>query len=126
MHHKVYFLTMLLAAIIGWLTWVIIILNINPFNASKLEILLFYITLLFALLGTIFLFGWFMRSRFIKRFRLEDHLGTIWRQSVLITFLVLILLFFQSAGALLWWVAILPILAFIMLEIFFVTYERKI
>lgn len=124
MQSRAYLVTMASSAALGWVTWVLVIFYINPFTATRFEKFLFYLTLFFAFLGTFFLIGWFLRARLLKRFRLSEHLGAIWRQSALLTLLLLILLFFASEEALRWWVAVLPFLAFFLLELFFVTYER--
>lgn len=113
------------ASLIGWATFFLVIINVNPFEAGWEEFLFFYVSLAIALVGTFFLLGWGLRKRLGHRFRLHNSASVMWRQTLLITSLIILLLLLQSVRLLSWWNILLLVSAVGILEYFFIIYSKE-
>jgi len=118
-------LSMLVATIICWFIWAMILTQVDPTDSGSIGFALFYISLFFSLLGSFFLvsFGW--RKVFTK-FAMDYKLvGTSFRQSVFFAILVIGILSLQSQGLLTWWNIILIIFALTIVEGFFLSMKKQ-
>lgn len=86
--------------------------------------LLFYGSLLLALVGTFSLLGFFLRVWFTKEEVIFRHLGISTRQSIWFALLLVGSLLLLGAGYLRWWSEILLIVFLVLLEFFFLS--RKV
>jgi len=87
--------------------WGAVLVLLNPFESGFLALLLFYLTLGLALVGTFSLFGYLFRA-FIKKDEMAyKHISIASRQSILFTLIVIAALILQSIRALAWWNVIL-------------------
>jgi len=119
-------ITVLLATIICWLAWGLVIFQVDPTASGFFGFLLFYLALFFALLGTLFLLTFFFR-RIFNKLDLEYRIvAASFRQSFFFALVPVIILFLQSRSLLTWWNIILLIIALSALEFFFLTYKRQI
>jgi hypothetical protein len=125
MREKGYFTLFIAAAAIGWVTFGLILLNVDPFTAVWYEFLFFYFSLTLALIATFFIIGWTIRSWIIKRYRLHEGFGVMWRQSLFLTLLVVTLLLLQSVRVLAWWNMLIFVIALILFEVFFILNSKK-
>lgn len=119
-------LTVLFATLVLWLTWVMVLFQLDPTASGFLGLSLFYASLFFSLLGTFFLatFGW---RKIFNKFSLEFRLvGVSFRQSFFFALLVVSLLFLASHGLLTWWNIIILVAAVTLLEFFFLSYKRSL
>jgi hypothetical protein len=64
---KQYLVVMILATIMCWISWGMVIVNIDPFTTGSLGFIFFYISLFLSLLGTISIGSFFMYNHFSKR-----------------------------------------------------------
>lgn len=48
-----YLTIMILATLMCWVSWVVVLLNIDPFAGSSIGFLFFYVSLFFSLVGTV-------------------------------------------------------------------------
>ncbi|NCN07404.1 hypothetical protein GW933_01785 [Candidatus Falkowbacteria bacterium] len=114
------------ATILFWVIWISIVSQINPFETDFFGFLLFYLTLLFSLLGTFFLASFAFRKAFNK-FSLEYSIvGTSFRQSFFFALLVDSILILQGAKMLNILNTILLVAAVVVLEFFFLSYKKRI
>jgi hypothetical protein len=122
---KRYLITMSLMTLVCWLAWVVVLFKIDPNQAGAIGLTLFYVSLLFALVGTFSLFGFFIRVWFSKEEIIYRHLGISTRQSIWFALLVVVTLLLKKADFLRWWSA-LPLIVFLMLMEFFFLSRRTI
>jgi len=116
----------LAATIICWIIWWLVIFQIDPTNSGIFGFILFYLSLFFALLGTLFLITFSFRRAFNKMDMEYKIVGASFRQSFVFALVPVIVLFLQGHGLLTWWNIILLIIALGALEFFFLSYKRQI
>jgi len=112
--------------LISWGAFVLVILNIDPFNSGFVGLFSFYIMLFLSLMGTFALFGFFVRAIFVKRSVLFRHIGVSLRQSVLFSSLIVISLMLQANNLFTWWNAVLLIMGLGLLEFFLLGRENPV
>ena len=125
MREKGYFLLLLIASVFGWASVILILLRVDPFNSDTATFALFYVSVGFALYGTFFLLGWFLRKLLIRRMSLDYYIEILFRQTLLAAVLVIVLLLLQSVRLLSWWNSLLVALAFLFLEYFLISYSKQ-
>ncbi len=114
------------ATLLFWMIWVLIVSQINPYETDFFGFLLFYLTLLFSLLGTFFLASFAFRKAFNK-FSMEYNIvGTSFRQSFFFALLVICLLMLQGVKMLNLLNTLLLIAVIVVLEFFFLSYKKRI
>lgn len=114
------------ATILFWIIWISIVSQINPYETDFFGFALFYLTLLFSLLGTFFLASFAFRKAFNK-FSLEYSIvGTSFRQSFFFALLVDSLLILQGVRMLNILNTLLLIAAIVVLEFFLLSYKKRI
>lgn len=108
MTFRYYIGVMLATTSLCWALLFYILFKVDPVDTNVLGFLFFYLSLFLAHLGTFSLVGLFLRIRYNKSelpvFRL---VSVSYRQSVLMSTLIVGLLFLQSRGLLTWWNALL-------------------
>lgn len=112
---------MSLMTLVCWLAWVVVLFQIDPEQAGGIGLILFYVSLLFALIGTFSLFGFFMRVWFSKEQIVYRHLGISTRQSIWFAVLMVAALLLKKADFLRWWSAGLLIIFLLILEFFYLS-----
>jgi len=95
---RTYLAMMIIATLMTWLGFGIIILNINPETTNWLGIALFYITLLIALTGTASIIGFIIRFLFLKHELIARSVFVAFRQGFLMALLLSSILFLFSRG----------------------------
>ena len=97
-----YLTIMLMSAVLCWVAFAMVIINIDPFQDVGVGFAFFYASLFFSLLGTFSLFSFWARC-FSQRSRSIFHLvRASFRDSFIISAGVLIFLFLASRGFLNW------------------------
>lgn len=112
---------MTIVTLICWIGWITVIFYIDPVATSFIGLLLFYVSLFFALIGTFSLLGFFFRVWFSKTDVLFQHIGIAIRQSLFFSLLLVGSLILQGMRTLTWWNAALFIISLSILELFFLT-----
>lgn len=113
------------ATLLFWMIWVLIVSQINPYETDFFGFLLFYLTLLFSLLGTFFLASFAFRKAFNK-FSMEYNIvGTSFRQSFFFALLVISLLILQGVKMLNLLNSLLLVAVIVVLEFFFLSYKKR-
>lgn len=115
-----YLLIMILATLLCWMAWFLVLFNISPFEATALSFLTFYASLFLALTGTFTVVGFLLRVWLFKedepRFR---EVQKTFRHGLLFGLLLIAAILLQSQRLLYWWNLTLLIMALAILELFF-------
>lgn len=114
---KQYLILMTIGTIICWLTWLLLIFSVSPADAGLTGLLFFYFSLGLAILGTFSVLGFIIKRSVIKNddavFR---HVKKTFRQGMLVSLYLIILLVLQSQNLLSWWNALILVMIFIIIE----------
>ncbi|TAK03713.1 hypothetical protein EPO34_00940 [Patescibacteria group bacterium] len=119
-----YLAVMALASVAAWLSWIIVLVAIDPSQAGTLGFVFFYLTLAAALIGSIATLGaavrvWARREELAAR-----HVSKSLRHGLFVTALVMLSLLLLPKGFLTWWTATLLIIFFSLLELAFVSAQK--
>ncbi len=112
------------ATLFCWAAWAMVVHFINPQEAGSIGFLIFYLSLLFALIGTFSLFEFFLRVWFSHEQVIFRHLGVSFRQAILFALLLVIALILQGERFLTWWNMLLLVLFLSMLEYIFLSRSK--
>jgi len=119
-----YLFAILLASIVGWTGWFTVLYRVNPFGKS-ISLVLFYISLFFALAGTFTLIGFYIRVFISKNEIYFENINVSLRQGILLSICTIAALVFQSFRVLTWLTGILLVSILILFEIYLITEERR-
>ncbi len=119
-----YSIIMILATIISWGLWAMIVALVDPEVTSWIGFSLFYFSLFLSLLGTSALLGFFVRI-LIKQELVFRLLKDAFRQSFLFSFLILASLLLLSRNLFSWLNVSFLIISLSILEFFLLSYEQK-
>jgi hypothetical protein len=101
MNLRQYLATMIFSTVLCWAAWIFVIINVDPFQTGAIGFVFFYISLFFALIGTIsiMVFGVYrlFGSREIPLFR---HVRMSFRTGCILSVLALAGLYLQSLSVL--------------------------
>lgn len=103
-----YLVTMILATLMCWVAWGFVIVNVDPFTASKLSFLFFYASFFLGLLGTVSVLAFFV-YRLIDRGSLPlfRYVQLSFRQALVISLFATIMLYMQGKAWLSLWTGLL-------------------
>lgn len=117
-----YILGILLATLLSWGAWIVVINRLSPYSQDKnLAFLMFFASLFFAVSGTLTLLGYFLRIYLHRNEVFFSHIGTSLRQGVLLSIFMCICLVFQMYRVFTWWNAGLLLLSLGLIEVFFLS-----
>ncbi len=114
-----YLLGMVISAVLCFISWILIIVYINPETAGITGVLLFFFMLFFLLTGFFTLAGFYARKKISKDAVKFNYAGTAFRQGVFFSLIFVGMLALQKLGMLFWWSAILFVLGIGLLELYF-------
>jgi len=122
-----YLSIMVISSILCWTAWVIVIMNIDPFQSDWFGFAFFYMTLFFSLLGAIsilsFLVYCFLFRNELSMFR---YVKKSFRDSFIISIVLLILLFLEGNQLLNKWnLGILVLFLIFIFSFWFSTKRRE-
>ncbi len=101
MNLRQYLATMIFSTILCWAAWIFVIINIDPFETGTIGFVFFYISLLFALIGTISLVVFGIYRLFGgQEMPLFRHVRMSFRTAVVLSVLALVGLYLQSLSVL--------------------------
>jgi len=126
MTFKQFILTMLAATAVVWLAWIFILFNIDPTNSGWSGFWFFYITFGMALVGSLSVLGTIIRRRFKPTDLVSRQVLVSFRQSLWLTFIIVVSLVLLSQGVFRLWIITLVILVFAFLELAFLSARRQI
>ena len=118
---KWYIIIMLIATLMSWIAWMLVIFLINPKDAGTLGFGLFYASLFLALLGIFSMVGLFIRHLHKKKKFIVEKVLVSFRQGMWFAIIVVGALMLQSKDLLTWWNGVLLVLIVTVLEFFFIS-----
>ena len=118
---KRFLIFMTIVTLICWIVWITVVFYIDPYSTGFIGLLLFYVSLFFALIGTFSLLGFFFRVWFLKTEMVFKHVGIAFRQALLFALLVIGAFVLQGMRIFTWWNAALFIISLSLIELFFLT-----
>ena len=120
-----YIFLMILATIACYLAFFSVLYFFDPFTGGILVLLFFYTSLLLALIGTFSILGLIVRLIFTRDRLVFKKVINAFRQSLWFSLLIIISLILFSLNLFAWVNLILLIVAFGLLELFFISYKSK-
>lgn len=123
MTFRQYLLWMAISTALCWLGVFSIISIVDPAAGGILGLLLFYAALCLALIGTFSMLGMIFRAALRRHEAVSRHVAVSFRQSLLLTVLVVGSLMLQSRALLTWWNLLLFAGTLIMLEFFLISFR---
>jgi hypothetical protein len=108
---------MLLSTGFAWAAWLIVLCNVNPAETGIFGFVLFYITLVTGMIGSLSLVGVFYRVVLLKRRDVVSReVKVSFRHALLLSAVAVSSLALSSQGLLHWWVLLVLILVASMFE----------
>lgn len=118
---KKYLLGMMLSTVFCWISWGMILVYVDPETTGVIGLTAFYVSLFFALIGTLTLAGFYLRVWFSKNEILFAHVGPAFRQAIFLSLVLVGSLVLQSFRLLTWWDGALFIASVALLEFYFIS-----
>lgn len=116
---RLYLFSLYCVMILSLGLWLLLLFNVNPYSAPTWIIIVFYLTMFCFFVGIFAVSGFYTKVWASNREVIFSHLIPTLRQSALISFLIVGLVFLMQVKTLNWWVAILFGISVVMLELFF-------
>lgn len=123
MPHAYYLLSIFIATILGWASWLVVINNLSPFMSGYLALTLFYSSFFIALTGTFSILNYYLRITVSKHKKYFQHINTALRQGSLLSLMIVVGLVFQRLRVLTWWDALLILIIVLLIEYYFMARE---
>lgn len=118
---KSYLWGLRIIALISIVSWVTVVVNIDPEASVFAGQGLFFASMFAMLSSMLTLFFTWTRRRMAGGENAFVHLGMSLRQGILISLLVIVLLIFQRIQILVWWDGLLLAGGFFLIELYFLT-----
>lgn len=103
MPFKTYLWLMSVAALLSWVIWTYVLISVDPVESGFIGHILFYITLLLSLTGTLAVAGLLLRIRVKKNQLLIREARIALRHAILLSLACLASLFLAARDLLTWW-----------------------
>jgi hypothetical protein len=123
---KIYFLLSVCATIGSIVGLVSMIILIDPFTASNLVIVLFYIVFFMSVLGVATFIGYGIRRILHSEELVYRQVSTSFRQAIFLSLLMVIILILQKNHYLTWWLTALLIICFAFIEYYVASYSAHV
>ncbi len=118
-HHK-YLSIIGIAGIISWIAFYLVLVKMDPFESMGLALVMFFISLAFALFCTFTVAGFYLRVWLNRNEIYYDHINVSLRQGLLLTLIAVGSLVFQLIGVLTWWSGLMLIGTVTLIEFYLV------
>ena len=116
---------MILATLLAWLGFFIIINNFDPYQGQLVVFTLFYFVLFLAVLGTFSLFGFWLRKLWNrKRGIARIMVGESFRQAIIFSLALVIALILQANRLLSWWNIVLLVVIATIVEFMILVFRH--
>ncbi|MBI2427025.1 MAG: hypothetical protein HYV34_04210 [Candidatus Kerfeldbacteria bacterium] len=120
---KTFVVFMILATVVCWATWFLVLSQIDPDTSGFIGHFAFYISLFFALVGTFGLLGFLIRYLTQSKTIPFRHIRVSIRQSMLFSLLLVAALLLQGQRFLTWYNILFLVAGLTIFEFFFVSKE---
>jgi hypothetical protein len=124
MTHNKYLAFVAAAGLVSWIAWFIVLTKLDPFESTALALILFFVSLFFAMSCTFTVLGFYFRLWLNKNEIYSNHITISFRQGVELTVIALGCILFLILGVLNWWSGFLLILAVSLVELYFVARQE--
>jgi hypothetical protein len=116
---------MLITTLVLWLVFVFVLFNIDPLLTNFLGFFLFYLSLFAALSGTFTILGFLWRFKFRKQEMVYYSAKKAFRQSFLLSFFVVAILFLLAKDLFSWFNLALLVVVVVISEYFLISIKRE-
>jgi len=123
MTYRQFLFWMTFGTLLGWFAFASVVRMIDPMTSGLMGMAFFYLTLAFAVMGTLSVFGMVVRTLFRPHVAVLRHAGTSFRQSILLTALVVGSLALHAHSALNWWTALMFLGTVTIAEFFLISWR---
>ncbi len=96
MNLKQYLAIMSFATILCWISWIFVIMTIDPFRGNTTSFLFFYVTLFFSLVGTNSLAIFGVYKLIAKQIPLFRYVQKSFREATIVSSIIIFILFLQG------------------------------
>ncbi|MCR4314494.1 MAG: hypothetical protein NUV84_04605 [Candidatus Uhrbacteria bacterium] len=125
MSFRSYLIFMTLATVAAWIAWAIVLHGVDPTRSGVVGFLLFYITFIMAVFGTISILGLLMRLWRSKE-ELPSRLAIrSFRHGILLSVLLTSSLLLFSQNWFRWWIMLLLVVIVALIEMTFLSSRRS-
>lgn len=121
---KNYLMIIGISTLICWLSCILVIVFINPYQTGWLSFMFFYASLFLALIGTFSLLGFGLRFLMNKNEILYKQVNIASRQAVLLALLVVSICVLQSQRLLFWWNIIVLVFLVTLVEVLLILKKK--
>lgn len=121
---KSYLIIMLITTLICWLAFLFVLWTVNPEATNWLGFLLFYLSLFLSIVGASAIIGFIIRFAALKRELAFRLVRDAFRQSFLLSFLIVAILFLLSKNLFSWLNVFFLIVGLSVLEFFLISYRK--
>lgn len=121
---KQFVILMLICTVLCWGGWLMVLLFISPQSTGLFGFALFYLSLFFALVGTLALIGYLFRWLFTRRYSRSDEVTISFRQAIFFAIVVSGAFFLQGNRLLTWLNALLLVILVTVIEFLFISLKR--
>lgn len=125
MTHNRYLSFVGIAGLVSWIAWFIVLNKLDPFESTALALILFFLSLFFALGCTFTVIGFYFRMWLNKNEIYSNHIAIAFRQGIELSVIALGCIMFLILGVLNWWSGVLLILSVSIVELYFVAREEQ-
>ena len=116
---------MLVATIVAWLSFFLVISNFDPNQANAVVLLFLYFSLFLSVLGTLALLGFWWRKIWRRKKELSyKSAAEAFRQATIFAIVLIIALLLQATRLLTWWNIILLVLFATMIEFLVLVFRQ--
>ncbi len=119
-----YILGIVIAALLGWVAFAVVVFRLNPYSSSQIALPFFFLSLFIALSATLSLAGFYIRVIFYKHEIFYNHINVSLRQGLLLALGICGLVTLQMLRTLTWWDGLLLLLIIFLIEFYFMTREE--
>lgn len=126
MTFRLYLYCMGIASVAAWAAWIVVINAVDPVKTGLLGFILFYLTLAIALIGTLSLLGAGIRSWSQPNEHPSRHTLRSFRQSIILSGLILSVLMMLAQDVLRWWSLLLGVFIAGMIELIILSIQKKV
>jgi len=114
-----------LGTFLAWFAWMVVLFNVNPADTGVAGLVMFYVTLSIALIGTLTIIMSTLRVYILKRKVPVREIRKALRHSVLFSIVAVVSLALSAAGKFHSWHVILLVAAACVIEYFFMQFHRE-
>ncbi len=118
-----YFLGIVIATALAWVSWGLVLGKMSPFTSGTLAMAFFYASLLIAITGTFALLLFALRRGMGKGEETILSFGAPLREGLLLALMIETALVFQRLRVLTWWDALLLLVIVLLLEFYFLAQD---